>query len=160
MQSQVKAALAENIGWQLLNTDYCKAADIELDKDVVFSQKPTHILVRGVPPGTTLPQCNKDCNARLSGQYSHRHKKAVRIDHRSAPGQTRLLGWQRDAIPKGLFKTIWRHHLEYHTASEHSTIRRWESRLVNAKSVESETLKTRRRWWALLHARYGHASMK
>ena len=160
MQPQVKAALAENIGWQLLNTDYCKAADIELDKDVVFSQKPTHILVRGVPPGTTLPQCNKDCNARLSGQYSHRHKKAVRIDHRSAPGQTRLLGWQRDAIPKGLFKAIWNHHLEYHTASEHSTIRRWESRLVNAKSVESETLKTRRRWWALLHARYGHASMK
>ena len=30
MQPQVQAALAENIGWQLLNTDYCKAADVEL----------------------------------------------------------------------------------------------------------------------------------
>ena len=84
----------------------------------------------------------------------------MRIDHRSAPGQTRLTGWHRDAMPKGLFRTIWQQYLEYQSGKSGSTILKWQPLTLNAQSVESETLQTRCKWWALLHARYGHASIK
>ena len=61
LQPQVQEALNENIGWRLLETEYCKAADKDLDKDVVFSQKPTHILAKGLSPVASLPRCNMDC---------------------------------------------------------------------------------------------------
>ena len=116
-------------------------------------------MVHGVLPGAALPQCKNDCSMRLSGKHAHRHRKAVRIDHRSAPGQSRLVGHERDAIPKGLFKTLWGLHLRYHMMRD-PTLRRVAPVLINAKGVEPNALKTRRRWWALLHARYGHASIK
>ena len=91
MQPQVRDALDEQNGWQLLETDYCKAVDPDIDTEHEFSKKPTHIMVHGVLPGAALPQCNNDCALRLSGRHAHRHKKAVRIDHRSAPGQSCLV---------------------------------------------------------------------
>ena len=114
MQLQVHDALNEQNSWKLLETDYCKAADPEIDTEHEFSKKPTHVMVHGVLPGAALPQCKNNCSMHLSGKHAHRHRKAVRIDHRSAPGQSHLVSHEQDAILKGLFKTLWGLHLWYH----------------------------------------------
>ena len=99
-------------GWQLTEVDYCAAANPQLDYDVVWPKKPTHILSHALPSQLELPLCNKQCPFRFSEESgnSHAHRKAIRIDHNSTPGQTRVEGYLRAAIPQGLFQIFDRAH--------------------------------------------------
>ena len=111
-------------GWQLLETDYCMTADLKLDGDAIWTQKPTHIVCRGVEPGFCLPQCphgrrladrSEGCRYRFpegSGQEG-RHLKAIRIDSRSAPGQTKQEEHMRHAIPLGLIDKLHKAHAQH-----------------------------------------------
>ena len=116
----VTSLLRRDHSWKLcethsLETHYCRAADDELDKFMTWSKKPTHLLVKNIPLGYRLPQCEHKCRYRFpqgSGKEKY-HLKAVRIDAKSIEGQTRLLDWHRDAIPQGLFRTLWHAHLEH-----------------------------------------------
>ena len=113
----VTSLLRRDHSWQLCETHYCRAADEELDKFMTWSKKPTHLLVKNIPSGYRLPQCEHKCRYRFpqgSGKEKF-HLKAVRIDAKSIEGQTRLLDWHRDAIPQGLFQTLWCAHLEHST---------------------------------------------
>ena len=57
--------LRRDHSWQLCETHYCRAADEELDKFMTWSKKPTHFLVRNIPLGYRLPQCEQKCRYRF-----------------------------------------------------------------------------------------------
>ena len=111
-------------GWQLLETDYCMAADLKLDGDAIWTQKPTHIVCRGVEPGFCLLQClhshrladqSEGCQYRFpegSGQQG-RHLKAIHINSHSAPGQTRQEEHMQHEIPLGLIDKLHKAHAQH-----------------------------------------------
>ena len=99
-------------GWQLTEVHYCAAANPLLDYEHEWPKKPTHILSYGLPDGIELPQCNRSCPFRFGDntEKSAYHRKAIRIDHNSIDGQTRVEGYLRSAIPRGLFQIFDRAH--------------------------------------------------
>ena len=98
-------------GWQLAETHYCAAANPLMDYHHTWPKKPTHILSYGMPDGIELPQCNRSCPFRFDDpDRSAYHRTAIRIDHKSVQGQTRVEGYLRAAIPQGLFQIFDRAH--------------------------------------------------
>ena len=100
--------------WRLLEVDYCKTTDADLDGGKVFTQKPTHVLAYGVRGSSffQLPKCQKDCPFMLTSRdgKARFHSRAIRIDDKSPPGQLRQLGSMRHAIPCGLFLALHDEH--------------------------------------------------
>ena len=103
--------------FRIVEVDYCKTAQPEFDGGKVFTQKPTDFILYGVgPEGVfSLPRCNQDCRFRLPEHtgLSHLHSRAVHIDHRSPPGQTKQEGSMRHAIPCTLFHLLFEAHEEW-----------------------------------------------
>ena len=66
----------------------------------------------GLPPEAQLPRCGLACPFRFSEEsgQSHLHRSAIRVDQNSAPGQKRVSGYLRAAIPQGLFQILDRAH--------------------------------------------------
>ena len=84
MQPQVKKMIATD-NFRLLHTNYCAAADPQLDGGKLWTMKPTHILIHGGRSDLELPQCNFDCQCLIPG--TKRHLMAIRIDSASHPAQ-------------------------------------------------------------------------
>ena len=91
----VTTLLRHDHSWQLCEAHYCQVADEELDKFMTWSKKPTHLLVRNIPYGYCLLQCEHKCRYHfLPGSGKEKfHLKAVRIDTKSVEGQMWLMDW-------------------------------------------------------------------
>ena len=111
------------------------AVDLKLDGDAIWTQKPTHIVCRGVAPGLQLPQCphgrrlanrSEGCPYQFlegSGQEGQ-HLQSTRIDTRSALGQTRQEEHMRHAIPLGLIDKLHKAHAQHQAKEFNSQARK------------------------------------
>ena len=110
---QPKVIEMQNNGWVMRHTNYCAAASPVYDGDATWAKKPTDVLMLGGETDLQLPQCNNDCPYRIHESTDHmstRHRAVLRTDARSHPGQIRIEGPQRHAIPGGLFDVISKSH--------------------------------------------------
>ena len=132
--------------------------------------KPTHILAKGLHASHVMPRCQGACRYRFPDSPYHRY--VIRKDCYTKDEQQKLEGWRREAIPQGLFEHLSKSHDQYLYDTMPNTVVKRKNKMmlplgmvqhddqVRLAEVCTAKMKSSQRWFALQHARYGHAGIK
>ena len=157
-------------GFMLYEVDYCSVASPRWDGNDPWTMKPTHILAKGLHASHVMPRCQGACRYRFPDSPYHRY--VIRKDCYSKDEQQKLEGWRREAIPQGLFEHLSKSHDQYLYDTMPNTVVKRKNKMmlplgmvqhddqVRLAEVCTAKLKPSQRWFALQHARYGHAGIK
>ena len=108
--------LMQDSDWQVLQCSYCKCAHPMLDKGF-WPRKDTFVIAAGLPPQTSLPQCDNDCEHlvdRVVQGQARRHKVVICRSSRNWPEQVVITDPMiKGLIPHGLFNILHSAHSKW-----------------------------------------------